>query len=492
MSAAYIASMRLTALLLFVGATLRAQSPVPAPAVTRADLAAAYQRVDAWLMTHAIDSAALVSANRRFDQSTLAFFGGRTAEAVQTLNRLYGELVGDSAADGAFVRSLGLRVTASPRVLLRGRPTATLEVTPVVPVPGTTPLVFTLQLRDARGRVVATSTDSIEPGRTASRPLGFSPGALGRLAAGRYVAIVRARGTTQEAAIGTIDVADRAPDDRRVALQDELATLDSVANTQALAAFHARLANLVSVPSADQSAQFLADPAALEAALVRELASLRAGRDPYASPGDLWRVVVGPGGRPLPVRVIVPPTRDPARPRPLVIALHGAGGDENMFPDAYGAGEVQRQAAARQAIVVSPATVVFQRDPAMFDSLVAVISRSYAIDTTRVYVVGHSMGAAAAYGIGTARANRIAATTLLNGAGRPPAAGTRVPPSLWIAGTLDPVIPPSRIRPAADAARTAGASVEYRERPTAGHTLGVGPMLAEAFAFLFARSLTTP
>ncbi|MCU0623544.1 MAG: hypothetical protein MUF53_06720, partial [Gemmatimonadaceae bacterium] len=74
-----------------------------APRVTRADLAAAYQRVDAWVIAHPLDSATAVHANRLFDQSTLQFFAGRGAEAVRALNRLAAGLQGDTTADGDLV-----------------------------------------------------------------------------------------------------------------------------------------------------------------------------------------------------------------------------------------------------------------------------------------------------------------------------------------------------------------------------------------------------
>jgi predicted esterase len=452
------------------------------PSVTRADLASAYQRVDAWLMAHPVDSATRVRANRAFDQSTLAFFGGRTGESVRTLHALAASLMVDSAARPALEALFAVRVAGASRVARRGARNATLQLERVLP--SATPSRLDVRVLDARQRRVFAGAVALDTGMASARVVGDSVG-LQRLAAGRYTVVGRAEGTP-EVVLGTVDLAPDDPDSVRVRLTAATATLDSAALPQAVAAFRARLANLVRVPAPDKSAQFLSDPAALATALEREAAALRAGRDPYAGlAADHWRVVVGPGGRAMPLRVIPPPSL--AGPMPVVIALHGAGGDENMFPDAYGAGEVVRQARARGALVLSPATTVFGRDPAMLDSVLAVMGRAYALDTTRVYLVGHSAGAAAAYGAVVARPTRIAASVLLAGAGRPPAAGVAVPPSLWLAADIDPVIPPSRIAPAADASRAAGASVEYRVQPGYGHTLVVGPSLAEAFAFLFSH-----
>lgn len=469
-----------------------AAQPPAAPVVTRADLAAAYQRVDGWLVASPPDSATAVLANRRFDQGTLAFFAGRTADAIRALNRLYAHLAGDTATDGDMARTLGLRASAAPAIPVRGTPGIALALVPLVPMPGTAPLPLRVRLVDARNRDVATTEVAVAPGASAPIALPFEPARLARLTEGRYALVAAVPGRTPDIRLGHVDIARESPDSTRARLAARTAALDSITVPQAVAAFRARLANLVATPSPEQSAQFLSDPATLARALGREAETLAAGRDPYVGAGDVWRTIIGPGGRPLPMRIIVPAGGDSRAPRPLVVALHGAGGDENMFPDAYGAGEVVRQAARRGAILVSPATTVFQRDVAMLDSVLAVVSRAYAVDSTRVYVIGHSMGAAATYAAAAARPSRIAATVLLAGAGRPPAVGTRVPPSLWIAGGLDPIIPPSRIRPAAEAAGAAGASVTYREHPTAGHTLGVGPMLAEAFEFLFARRLGAP
>lgn len=41
-------------------------------------------------------------------------------------------------------------------------------------------------------------------------------------------------------------------------------------------------------------------------------------------------------------------------PRPLLVVLHGAGGDENMFPEAYGAGIIKRIAEKHGLLVASP------------------------------------------------------------------------------------------------------------------------------------------
>lgn len=478
----------------------RADGQAATSPVTRADLAAAYQRLDALLAASPPDSATMAEVSRGFDASTLQFFAGRGADAVRALQRLSARLLGDTTPDGPLARTVGLRVVPAPRVAIRGSGDASLRLEPVAPRDSASAIAVRVRLLDARDREVLSVEETLPAGNVTGVVLPVHPRVLSRLPVGRYRAFVRATGSPRELLAGTWDVAATSPDTVRERLAARAAAFGAgvaaagasaagagaavgAAQPQDVAAFRSRLANLTGAPSPDRSAQFLSDPASLARALEREADALAAGREPYAGgDGDLWRTVTGPGGVAMPVRVIVPPG-SPRHLRPLVIALHGAGGDENMFPEAYGAGAIVRLALERGALLATPATTVFQRDPGFLDSLIAVVDRGHGVDQTRVYLVGHSMGAAAAWGAALARPARIAAVVTLAGAGRAPTAGQAVPPSLWIAGALDGVIP---------AARAAGASAEFRELPALGHTMMVGPALPAAFDFLFARQRAAP
>ncbi len=56
---------------------------------------------------------------------------------------------------------------------------------------------------------------------------------------------------------------------------------------------------------------------------------------------------------PPPVRVFIPKKLDKDKPVPVVVALHGAGGSENMFFDAYGAGITQKLCEERGWVMVA-------------------------------------------------------------------------------------------------------------------------------------------
>ena len=275
-------------------------------------------------------------------------------------------------------------------------------------------------------------------------------------------------------------VRGEAPSAVRAALEARLGRLDSTgALAQAVASAKARAALLVDVPAPDRSAEFLSDPVRLAAEVTREVTALERGTNPYAGRrGDVWRVLRGEGGVLVPVRVVVPPSR---RPLGVLVALHGAGGDENMFVDAYGAGVTPRMAAEANLVLVSPATTAFARSPATLDSLLAVLGREQRIDATRVYLLGHSMGAGAAAKLAGERPQLVRAAACL--AGGAPVTVAGAPPVLFLGAALDPVIPASRVKAAATATPTG----TYEERAQEGHTLMVGGGVRRAVPWLVSQ-----
>lgn len=105
---------------------------------------------------------------------------------------------------------------------------------------------------------------------------------------------------------------------------------------------------------------------------------------------DLWLTLAN-GRRSVATRIRCPePTQAPV---PVLFVFHGAGGSENMFFEAYGAGRVIREAKKRGWLVVAPAQGILGLSLGIQEMLVALES-CFSIDRNRVMLVGHSMGAA--------------------------------------------------------------------------------------------------
>ncbi len=258
---------------------------------------------------------------------------------------------------------------------------------------------------------------------------------------------------------------------------------------QARAAVRARAGLLAEPFDPENTAQALMEPAKLLAQVRAEAAALEAGKNPFAGrKGDAWRVFKS-GDREFPFRIFVPAEAEPAKPLPLVIALHGAGGDENMFMDGYGAGLIKKLAAERRAIVITPRTdaLLGTRAADTFDALLETIGLDYALDPGRIFVLGHSMGGMGAAALLVTRGGKIAAAACLCGFQGFPEGAKGIPPTLVIAGELDPISNPRRVEPLYEKARTAGYPVEYRLVPNYGHTLTVAKVLPDVIGWLLSK-----
>jgi hypothetical protein len=169
-------------------------------------------------------------------------------------------------------------------------------------------------------------------------------------------------------------------------------------------------------------------------------------------------------------------------PRPVIVALHGAGGDERMFFTAYGAGRLREIADRVGAVVVTPNTMQLGLRAERFPELLDALERRTAIDRSRVYVVGHSMGAGITARLASLHPTRIRAVACIAGPCGAPVAGD--PPRLVVAGSLDPLAPPARLRPPPG---TDSALVSYREATGWGHTLLVGHVLEDTIRWLLSH-----
>ncbi len=191
----------------------------------------------------------------------------------------------------------------------------------------------------------------------------------------------------------------------------------------------------------------------------------------------------------VPMRVYAPPAVIGERPAPLLVVLHGAGGDENLFFEAYGVGVIKRLADEEGLLVASPSTYRFGSKPARLGELVDALSHDYAIDRDRIYVLGHSMGASATAALVRGQVNSVAAACCIAGGGsfRSP---DGMPPLLVVLAEFDGVVPVKRVEDAAREAIAAGMPVEVKIVPNYGHTLVVGHELPTAVRWLTGHHLS--
>jgi predicted esterase len=207
------------------------------------------------------------------------------------------------------------------------------------------------------------------------------------------------------------------------------------------------------------------------------LDDLEAGRDPLGGkPGDFHRAYRSAVDRSLqPYRLFVPDGYDGSRPAPLLIALHGSGGDENDFFDRYAEAPLKPEAQRVGFIVACPKgreansgyRGAAERD--VFDVL-AEVQHDYRIDPARIYVMGHSMGAFAAWRLAMEHPGLFAALGLIAGGGEPKdMVKIRHIPQYVVHGADDQTVPVAQSRAMVEAGRKAGAPMVYVEAPGAGH-----------------------
>ncbi len=109
------------------------------------------------------------------------------------------------------------------------------------------------------------------------------------------------------------------------------------------------------------------------------------------------RMVLSSGRKAVACRVRLCDAALKGKPRPVVIALHGAGGSENMFYETYGAGKVVGLCGKRDWLLVCPRISPLFGLPLGTDPMLSSLeAQGVSIDRKKVFVVGHSMGAGTA------------------------------------------------------------------------------------------------
>jgi len=183
------------------------------------------------------------------------------------------------------------------------------------------------------------------------------------------------------------------------------------------------------------------------------------------------------------VRIEVPllDLKDSSSKLPVLIALHGAGGSENMFFQTYGAGRLVELGKARRWIVVSPRQTLTGLNLDL-PEMVQALSEHLPVDSSRVMVVGHSMGAAQAMAQVSKHPESVTMLAALGGGGNVrDSEAIRKVPFYVAAGERDFGKP--RAKSLRMQLERIGCPVEYREYPDVEHMVIVQAALDDVFAF---------
>jgi len=191
-----------------------------------------------------------------------------------------------------------------------------------------------------------------------------------------------------------------------------------------------------------------------------------------------------------PFRFYIPANYDAKKKWPMIVALHGMGGDENSFFAGYDNGAIRRIAEERGYIIVCPkgrGPVSMYMASAERDviDVVKEMKREFLIDDDRVYLMGHSMGGYGSWSVAVNNPDLFAAIGPISGGGTPLTrprlkAITHVP---WIVvhGDKDPTVPVEESRKMVKAGKELGIEIKYIEVPGGNH----GNIVAPAFKDIF-------
>lgn len=460
---------------------LKPQTESKQIAVTRADFAASYLRFEQTLLAANLSPGEAARVNREFDSLTLQFFSRNYQQALKKLHLLTASLHPQGKEEDPAVFSLAVRI--NPTVYVKGSGHPAISVESLYPPEKSYGKIFVyaaLRLRlpgNRTGRVIQipVSVDfrQGEPIRIELKP-NFNPA---RLDTGAYeLGIVHNKSFIQT---GSWYVVRENFDSLREQNEKILTKLEIDPERpylqDAVKTVRARNRLLSQSPSPENTAQTVLDLYKLAESIKSEIKELQRGRNPFKGKnGDFWRIIPDSSGE-VPFRLYVPERVISGSNRPLVVAFHGAGGDENMFMEGYGAGLLKKLAEKMGFILVTPFSNKFVGDRAglLFDRLLELLEADYGFNPKRIYVLGHSMGAMVANRLCLERSDRIAAAVLLCGLQGFPGNNPKIPPVLVVAGELDPLASPARIEPIVNQARELALPVFLRVIPDYGHTLVV-------------------
>jgi predicted esterase len=220
------------------------------------------------------------------------------------------------------------------------------------------------------------------------------------------------------------------------------------------------------------------------------LDALERGRDPLAARrGEFKKAYLSRVDNTLqPYQLFVPSSYDDSKPHPLIIALHGMGGDENSYFAGYGNGAFKVEAEQRGYIVAcpkgrSPASMYLNDAERDVMDVLGEVMRVYKIDPDRVYMTGHSMGGFGSWSIAMNHPGVFAAIAPVAGGSYAPAGMSKIThiPQIVIHGDNDRTVAVARSREMVAMGKKLGAQMKYIEVPGGSHSDVVVPTFKDVF-----------
>ena len=232
----------------------------------------------------------------------------------------------------------------------------------------------------------------------------------------------------------------------------------------------------------------------------------KGGKDPFKGrTGDFERHHLLAGANEImPYRVYVPKNYSASKPTALVIALHGLGANEDSFFDSYS--QLPPQLAEKHGFLMA-APLGFRRDGFYGSGIMGgtdaasrrrgeysekdvlevlrLMKTAYNVDDSRIYLIGHSMGAIGTWALAAKYPQTWAALVAFSGTGSPALAESmKGIPQFVVHGDADNTVNVSGSRNMVGALKKLNADVTYVEVPGGSHTDVVVPNLPQAFDFL--------
>jgi predicted esterase len=188
-----------------------------------------------------------------------------------------------------------------------------------------------------------------------------------------------------------------------------------------------------------------------------------------------------------------PDRRDRGVDPPVVMALHGAGGDENSFMDRYQ--ELYKANANKRGYIAATANgrgpYGGYRDASGQDPLdvLDILQAVYGTDPKRTYLMGHSMGGGGTVSLGFRHPERFAALAPIAGFGNPAQLEKAKDMPIFLGqGEADALVPVTAARAFHEAGEKLGMDFEYVELEGVDHIEIVDLVMDQVFDWFDAHS----